>query len=127
MVESLLLRLKQHSGLEGRITAELLDEGDCVGESESLFYAGWAAGCGSPGSMQPLPWPRIWSLTGGLQAGGAAPILQAMCQHGMGPTADHAYSKPFTRAQPRGRASASVRCSSPQPTRCPTCARLTMR
>lgn len=32
MVESLLLWLKQHSGLEGRITAELLDEGDCVGE-----------------------------------------------------------------------------------------------
>ena len=32
MLESLLLRLKQHEGLEGRITAELLDEGDCVGE-----------------------------------------------------------------------------------------------
>lgn len=33
MVESLLLRLKEHSGLQGRITAELLDEGDCVGEA----------------------------------------------------------------------------------------------
>ncbi|KAL4420712.1 hypothetical protein ABPG75_010368 [Micractinium tetrahymenae] len=35
MVESLLLRLKEHSGLEGRITAELLDEGDCVGAWQS--------------------------------------------------------------------------------------------
>jgi hypothetical protein len=32
MVESLLLRLKESAGLEGRITAEFLDEGDCVGE-----------------------------------------------------------------------------------------------
>ncbi|EFN50839.1 expressed protein [Chlorella variabilis] len=35
MVESLLLRLKQHEGLGGRITAELLDEGDCVGAWQS--------------------------------------------------------------------------------------------
>lgn len=35
MVEALLLRLKEHSGLEGRITAELLDEGDCVGAWQS--------------------------------------------------------------------------------------------
>ena len=32
MVELLLLRLKQYQGLAGRITAEFLDEGDCVGE-----------------------------------------------------------------------------------------------
>ena len=32
MVEVLLRRLKQHAGLEGRITAEWLDEGDSVGE-----------------------------------------------------------------------------------------------
>ena len=32
LVEALLRRLKQHNGLEGRITAEWLDEGDCVGE-----------------------------------------------------------------------------------------------
>ena len=32
MVEALLLRLKLHNGLGGRITAELLDDGDCVGE-----------------------------------------------------------------------------------------------
>ncbi|PRW21058.1 AAA+-type ATPase (ISS) isoform B [Chlorella sorokiniana] len=35
MVESLLLRLKQHSGLEGRITAELLDDSDCVAAWQS--------------------------------------------------------------------------------------------
>jgi hypothetical protein len=32
MVELLLMRLKQYQGLAGRITAEFLDEGDCVGE-----------------------------------------------------------------------------------------------
>jgi len=38
MVEGLLLRLKRTSGLEGRITAELIDESDCVGawQSEKL-------------------------------------------------------------------------------------------
>ena len=38
MVEGLLLRLKTAQGLEGRITAEWLDEGDCVGawQSEKL-------------------------------------------------------------------------------------------
>ena len=32
LVEGLLLRLKRVRGLEGRITTEMLDEGDCVGE-----------------------------------------------------------------------------------------------
>jgi hypothetical protein len=38
MIESLLLRLKRAEGLEGRITAEWVDEGDCVGawQSEKL-------------------------------------------------------------------------------------------
>lgn len=38
MMETLLLQLKKAPGLEGRITAELLDEGDCVGawQSEKL-------------------------------------------------------------------------------------------
>ena len=38
MVEGLLLKLKKSNGLEGRITAEWLDEGDCVGawQSEKL-------------------------------------------------------------------------------------------
>lgn len=38
MIESLLLRLKRSEGLEGRITAEWIDEGDCVGawQSEKL-------------------------------------------------------------------------------------------
>lgn len=38
MIESLLLRLKRAEGLEGRITAEWIDEGDCVGawQSEKL-------------------------------------------------------------------------------------------
>jgi hypothetical protein len=40
MVEAMLLRLKQHRGLSGRITAEFLDEGDCVGEGEG----GWVVG-----------------------------------------------------------------------------------
>ena len=35
MIESLLLRLKRAEGLEGRITAEWLDEGDCVGAWQS--------------------------------------------------------------------------------------------
>ena len=35
MLESLLLRLKRAEGLEGRITAEWLDEGDCVGAWQS--------------------------------------------------------------------------------------------
>ncbi|KAL4855618.1 hypothetical protein ACK3TF_003942 [Chlorella vulgaris] len=35
MVELLLLRLKQYQGLAGRITAEFLDEGDCVGAWQS--------------------------------------------------------------------------------------------
>lgn len=35
MVEELLLKLKQAEGLEGRITAEWLDEGDCVGAWQS--------------------------------------------------------------------------------------------
>jgi hypothetical protein len=38
MIESLLLRIKRAEGLEGRITAEWVDEGDCVGawQSEKL-------------------------------------------------------------------------------------------
>lgn len=35
MIESLLLRLKRAEGLEGRITAEWLDEGDCAGAWQS--------------------------------------------------------------------------------------------
>jgi len=35
MIEALLLRLKAAEGLEGRITAEWLDEGDCVGAWQS--------------------------------------------------------------------------------------------
>lgn len=42
MVETLLLRLKQHTGLAGRITAELLDDGDCVGEPRcGAMRLGW--------------------------------------------------------------------------------------
>ena len=53
MVESLLLRLKQHEGLGGRITAELLDEGDCVGERVerewSMVCVGGGGGVGGGG------------------------------------------------------------------------------
>jgi hypothetical protein len=35
MIESLLLKLKRSEGLEGRITAEWIDEGDCVGAWQS--------------------------------------------------------------------------------------------
>lgn len=53
MVEGLLVRLKAHRGLEGRITAELLDEGDCVGEpglggARKDAWAGGACKAGRP-------------------------------------------------------------------------------
>ena len=38
ILEGLLLRLKQNEGLQGRITAEWLDQADCVGERFTPAY-----------------------------------------------------------------------------------------
>lgn len=109
MVEALLLRLKEHSGLEGRITAELLDEGDCVGEA----------------------WGRVVPSSAGgssLDAGaGRGP--HGRCDMSR-PALRRRHSRPVPVApslQARGRASAWPRCSSQPPTRCQTFAASTMR
>ena len=50
-LEGLLLRLKQYQGLEGRITAEWLDQSDCVGGWAGGWSLGavWGVCCGAGG------------------------------------------------------------------------------
>lgn len=114
MVEGLLLRLKAHAGLQGRITGELLDEGDCVGACVWCLRA-----C------------RRWDPEGG----GGVGFFASACVWGRAgaarrPPADWRTPPSLPRPalpQPPGRASAWARCCSPPQTRLPTCGTWTTR
>ena len=80
MVESLLLRLKESAGLEGRITAEFLDEGDCVGE---WFVMPWQSCCAfARGDRAQWQWDSA-----GLCSTGSREVVVAAPEHVWKPVA----------------------------------------